>query len=202
MYIPKYYQMNDKNEYLEFMKRYSFATIITSKDSKVVATHLPFSIDEENEKIILYSHLSKANLQWKDIENNNILVIFQEPHVYISPTNYENPISVPTWNYIAVHAYGKGNILEEYNEKLNVLAKVIQFYEKDYYDKWLKMPDEYKKKMLNGIVAFSTEVTKIKAVKKLSQDKSVQDQKNIIKNLGITDNEKVIGEYMSKNIHL
>src|SRR5581483_3528825 len=112
MYILPFNEFPDRKEVIAFMQRYSFATIVTMLDDKPFATHLPFLVKEENEKLFLYSHFAKANPQTKEIFDKQSLVIFTEPHAYISPTNYETEKVVPTWNYIAVHAYGKARILE------------------------------------------------------------------------------------------
>src|SRR5687767_9073974 len=110
MYSPKYYQNTNLESIVDFMKRYSFATIVTVKDNHQSATHLPFVIEQHDDKIILSSHCSVANPQWKELTDHQVLVIFTEPHAYISPKNYEKELNVPTWNYIAVHAYGKAQI--------------------------------------------------------------------------------------------
>lgn len=89
MYIPKLYAMTDETEVLSFMQRYSFATIVTVKDSLQTATHLPFTISKRNDTIILTSHFAKANPQWQEITSNKVLVIFDEPHAYISPKHYD-----------------------------------------------------------------------------------------------------------------
>jgi len=95
-----------------FMKQYSFATIITVKDSISIATQLPFIIEASRDKLILGSHFAVANEQSKYIEAATSLVIFTEPHAYISPVHYDKRESVSTWDYIAVHAYGKQRLLK------------------------------------------------------------------------------------------
>jgi transcriptional regulator len=81
--------MSDKNEILNFMRQYSFATIITHQGDKPIATHLPFMVTERDGKIVLHSHFAKANDHGQIIEGNISLIIFNEPHAYISPSNYE-----------------------------------------------------------------------------------------------------------------
>src|SRR6185312_14593223 len=102
MYIPSFNNLTDRAEIIAFMQRYSFATIITTIDGLPVATHLPFLVKEDDGKVILQAHFAKANPQWKAITESTSLVIFTEPHAYISPTNYETEKVVPTWNYLAV----------------------------------------------------------------------------------------------------
>ena len=132
MYIPKHYLNKDKEEIINFIKTYSFATIITVKDNFQTATHLPFVVTEKNNELVLTSHFAKANEQWKEITNNQVLVIFTEPHAYISPKHYESKMNVPTWNYVAVHLYGKGKIISEQKESFKVLEMMINHFEKDY----------------------------------------------------------------------
>nr|WP_262902615.1 FMN-binding negative transcriptional regulator [Pontibacter aydingkolensis] len=96
----------------KFMREFSFATLVTIQDNKPFATHLPFVVENRNEQLILQTHVAKQNPQWKDLKaGQEALVIFQEPHAYISPALYEKQLNVPTWNYCAVHAYGKPTII-------------------------------------------------------------------------------------------
>ena len=129
MYIPQVNRVTDQDEIVSFMKQFSFATIITAKDNKPVATHLPFLVTVNDDKVVLTSHFARANEQWTDIEDNYVLVIFSEPHAYISPRHYDNELNVPTWNYISVHAYGKSRLLTETNDVINALESTIDNYE-------------------------------------------------------------------------
>ena len=113
MYSPNHYKTEDRAFLLEFMRRYNFATLVTAKNEMPFATHLPFIIEETGENLILSSHLARANPQWKDFDGAEVLVVFAEPHAYISPMWYAEKLSVPTWNYVAVHAYGKVKMFGE-----------------------------------------------------------------------------------------
>jgi len=111
MYIPKHYKGKGKREAVAFMQRYNFGTIITAVDGVPQATHLPFVISEKDGEIIITSHFAKANKQWEHIATNENLVVFSEPHAYVSPRHYELKANVPTWNYLAVHAYGTAKLI-------------------------------------------------------------------------------------------
>lgn len=200
MYIPHFNSFTDKQEIVAFMQRYSFATIVTTKDGVPVATHLPFLVKEESGKIILQGHFAKANPQWKEIEGSTSLVIFTEPHAYISPNNYEKVENVPTWNYIAVHAYGKAQILDSVEQKTELLRHTINAFESAYLQQWNALPEQYRLKMMNGIVAFEIAVTDLQAKKKLSQNRSEKEIENIVHSLSksIDTNEREIAAYMSK----
>jgi len=150
----------------------------------------------------LTSHFAKSNEQWKDIETNKVLIIFSEPNAYISPKNYDKKLNVPTWNYISVHAYGEGKIITETDKVFKILESTIDNYEIDYEQQWNNLPEEYKLEMSKGIVAFEVVVTDLQAKKKLSQNKTVSEQNNIINSLSksIDCNEKLIADYMRMNL--
>ncbi|TJY37793.1 FMN-binding negative transcriptional regulator [Pontimicrobium aquaticum] len=201
MYIPKKNLQTNKKQIVEFIQRFSFGTIITSKRNLPIATHLPFVVSEDQGDIILTSHFAKANNQWRDIDKN-VLVIFSEPHAYISPKNYEKELNVPTWNYISVHAYGKGKIITDLEKTFELLEHSIENFEVAYKQQWNKLPLDFKTKMANGIVAFEINVSEIQAKEKLSQNKTKKEQKNIIDSLSNsgTYNEKLIADYMRKSL--
>jgi transcriptional regulator len=200
MYIPEFNRLTDRNEIFDFMKQFSFATIISAKNNLPVATPLPFLINIKDEQIILTSHFAKANDQWKDIESNQVLIIFSEPHAYISPGNYDKVLNVPTWNYISVHAYGMGKLISESEKVAQILEATIDNYESAYRQQWDNFPEEYKAKMSKGIVAFEIVVTGVKAKKKLSQNRSEEEKQRIIKSLSESEdsNERQIATFMKK----
>ncbi len=202
MYIPKINLTTDRDEIVAFMKQFSFATVITAKDNFPIATHLPFLVSIKDDKVILTSHFAKANEHWADIENDKVLTIFSEPHAYISPTNYNKELNVPTWNYISVHAYGKGKLILETEKTFAVLEATIDNYESSYKQQWDNLPEDYKLKMVNGIVAFEIVVTDLQAKKKLSQNKTKVEQHKIIDSLlkSKDSNEKLIADYMQENL--
>lgn len=124
--------MTDQQEAISFMQRYSFATLVTVLNGVANATHLPFVVEQRGNKIVLISHMAKANPQAKELLNGKPLVIFAEPHAYISTKHYEHEQNVPTWNYIAVHAYGNASLIEEPERKATRLEQTINFYEVGY----------------------------------------------------------------------
>jgi transcriptional regulator len=201
MYIPDDNQMNDQAEIVDFMKRFSFALIITSKDAVPTATHLPFLVRVEDDEIVLTSHFAKENPQWKDLENNTVLIVFSEPHAYISPKLYDKTLNVPTWNYLVVHAYGKAKIISESDAVMAVLNATVANYEMGYKAQWEGLPEQFKVNLSKGIVAFEIFVTDLQAKKKISQNKTESEQQNIINSLSKSDdsNARLIAEYMRKN---
>ncbi|QNF35495.1 FMN-binding negative transcriptional regulator [Adhaeribacter swui] len=203
MYIPKLNAMTDKAEIIGFMKQYSFATLITAQDNVPSASHLPFIIEEREDSIFLISHFAKANPQWEEITQNQVLVIFTEPHAYISPQHYDHELNVPTWNYLAVHAYGQGRLITEQVKAFAALETMINTYEAAYQTQWQQLPPDFKTKLLNRIVAFEIEITDLQAKKKLSRNKSSTEKQRIITALENSPHgvEKEIGQYMQKEYY-
>ncbi len=175
--------MPDQQEAISFMQRYSFATLVTVANGIPSATHLPFVVEQRDGKVVLISHLAKANPQADELLNGKALVIFAEPHAYISTKHYEHERNVPTWNYIAVHAYGTATLIESPEKKTALLAQTINFYEAAYMQQWQALPDDYKLNMMKGIVGFEIVVDDLQGKKKISQNRSEIEKQNIINEL-------------------
>lgn len=201
MYIPSYYKEDDFEKLLAFITHHSFATLINNTENLPIATHLPFVISNNGSTLKLSTHMSRANEQWKYFQaDKEVLVIFQGPHSYISPSNYEKQVNVPTWNYIAVHAYGVPEIIDNKESVLREMEKLIDTYEKEYKKQWESLPKQYIDEMLKGIVAFEINVTKLQGKFKLSQNKTETEKKNIINSLSLSKDAttKELAEEMKK----
>lgn len=198
MYIPKAFELTDINEAVNFMQRYSFATLINVNNKVPVATHLPFVIKRNGDQVILSSHIAKPNQQAQDLVQGTSLVIFTEPHAYIAPQHYIKELNVPTWNYIAVHAYGNAVVVNNEEQQLQALEEMITAYDTEYLKQWEKLPMDYKLKLSKGIVVFDILVTDLQGKKKLSQNRSEIDRHNVIEALSASNNlnKKVISNYM------
>lgn len=203
MYTPKHTLISDINEIHNFMEANSFAILVTVNGKKINATHLPVLTDKKDSEYgTLYCHISKANEQWKNI-SGEVLVIFPGAHHYISPSWYETGQSVPTWNYVSVHAYGEIEITEDYEMKKKHMSELVKFYErKDSSYKTENLDKKYFDGLLNGTVAFKIRITKLEGKKKLSQNHPEDRQRLVIKELekSGSDDAKVISELMRKNL--
>src|SRR5699024_4778971 len=100
----------DPERVVAFMRQNAFATIVSVVDGAPVATHLPLSIARDGDALTLRGHFAKANPQWRSLEQAETLAVFTGPHAYVSPEHYDKHESVPTWNYLSVHAYGPARI--------------------------------------------------------------------------------------------
>lgn len=200
MYIPKQFEIEQEEEKIAFMKQYSFATMVTTKAGLPIATQLPFLVTQSTGRLVLSAHFSLANEQTGHIEENTSLVIFSEPHAYISPAHYDKVESVPTWDYVAVHAYGKAKIVKDENEKIKALENMILFYESGYLEQWNKLSEKFKKGMIRGIVVFDLEVTDLQGQKKISQNKTEMERERIAAHLEKSNvsSEKAIADYIRK----
>lgn len=185
MYIPKTFNITDEQEILSFIKRHAFGQLISSVEGRPFSTHIPFLIDESSNTLI--AHLAKPNPQWQNIEEQEILVSFQGPHAYISPQWYEAP-GVPTWNYQAVHVYGRGAAFHDKDRLKKVVDTLADKYESDFEKPW--QPD-YKAAMLHGIVGLEIKITEIQCKYKLSQNRSNEDRQRVIDQLQLLEEEQL-----------
>ena len=130
MFIPTHYKETDVKQIKEFIKKNSFGTIVTTEQGKPIATHIPFMLREIDGDYHLTGHVAYANPQWKTLEanNDNVLVMFQGPHAYVSSSWYKEE-DVPTWNYQSVHIYGKAEIMSEEALKEDLIL-LLDKYEK------------------------------------------------------------------------
>lgn len=182
MYIPKFNLVTDRAILLEAMRAYSFAILFggpLTSDSSPVATHLPLVVKDEGEHGVIEGHFARANRHWQSLAGRETLVVFSGPHSYVSPALYADPLSVPTWNYIAVHAYGIFEIIEDDHEKDALLKGLIAQNEPAYAEQWRSLPDGFRRTMLAGIVGFRIPIARIEGKFKLSQNRSEADRHNI-----------------------
>jgi transcriptional regulator len=189
MYISKLYREEDREKILEFLRQNEFATLVTYDGEKPTASHLLTEVVEDEGTLFVNGHMSKANPLWKTFEKNpEVLVIFQGPHTYISPTWY-NHVNVPTWNYQAVHVYGSPRIVTDHEETYSLLKKLIERNEVDSQYRLESLPQDFVQKEMKGIVAFQIEVTRIEANYKLSQNRDDEDYHNIVSRLEEREDE-------------
>jgi transcriptional regulator len=183
MYISKLYREENREKILEFLHQNEFATLVAYDREKPVASHLLVEVVEEGQKLFINGHMSRANSLWKAFESNpEVLVIFQGPHTYISPTWY-NHVNVPTWNYQSVHVYGKPRLIDDYNEAYSVLKRLIERNESDQHYRLETLPQDFVEKQMSGIVVFQVEATSLEANYKLSQNRNDEDYWSIVSHL-------------------
>jgi len=185
MYTPKFNQVADRALLIEAMQAYSFAIVFgpqgsAEADVPMVATHLPLVVKDEGPHGLIEGHFAKANRQWSALAGRETLVVFPGPHSYVSPTFYVDPLSVPTWNYIAVHAYGKLELVEDEPGKDALLMSLIHSHEPAFGEKWRAMPADFRHSMLSGIVGFHIAIQRIEGKFKISQNRDPEERSTVL----------------------
>ncbi len=185
MYLPNNFRQTNIDEVKAFIQQNSFGMLISQVEGKPWATHIPLELETNADgHAVLVSHLSKGNKQWKDFEKNEeVLAIFNGPHAYISSSWYDHE-NVPTWNYIAVHVYGKIRIISG-DELLASLKRLVDKYEAHSAKPVTVegMSPKFLESELRGVIGFEIMVTEIKAAYKLSQNRDAKNKSNIISEL-------------------
>jgi transcriptional regulator len=204
MYSPKFNQLADRDILIEAMRAYSFAILFgpqSTPDSPapLVATHLPLVVKDEGEHGIIEGHFAKANRHWQSLAGRETLVVFPGPHSYVSPSLYVEELSVPTWNYIAIHAYGVLSLVEDEAGKESLLFGLMQANEAAYAEKWRAMPDGYRRTMLAGIVGFRIPIARIEGKFKLSQNRAEPERRNVYTAHAVgTADEQALAAWMAR----
>jgi len=173
MYVPRPFTVEDPATIEAVIVEHSFATLVTSGGRGITATHLPLAFDPQRGiRGTLTGHLARANRQWEEFDGETeALAIFAGPHAYISPSWYASPQSVPTWDYVAVHAYGRPRIVSDEATVLRMLSRLVEQYESHMPETWSMASQDpaWLQRMALGIVAFEMPVERIQAKAKLGQ---------------------------------
>ena len=193
MYIPEFNRVRDLADTVSFLRANPFAILISASDSGPFATHIPILAREVDDGMVLHGHMAKANPHWGLLQNDQeSLAIFHGPHAYISPSLYESRESVPTWNYAAVHVYGRARVVEDAEPLLEEVRDIIHAFDPAYIEQWSSLSDKFRYGMLKHIVGFEIAATRIEAKFKISQNRSKTDQAAVIASLGQSADSAVV----------
>ncbi len=179
MYSPPYNQVEKRAEVVEFMRANNFPILVTGTGGVLHASHLPVTIHEKEERIVVDMHMAKNNPQWKEFFDDEVLVVFHGPHAYVSPRWYADKERVPTWNYAAVHAYGVPKIISDRQVKYDSQRRLIESLDPQWLPKHDALRQEYVDMMLDGIVNFAIPVERLETRWKLSQNRGRREQELI-----------------------
>jgi transcriptional regulator len=192
MYIPPAFRVEDAGKLSAFIQRYSFATLITCDGATPFASHLPIIFrPEAGSQGMLLSHMARANPQWRHFgPGKEALVVFHGPHSYISPSWYQTEPAVPTWNYAAVHAYGVPAVFSEHERVVSLLREMVSTFESGFERPWPgNIPEEYRDKLIHGIVAFEIPLSRLEGKFKLGQNRSLADNQSVFDALSQSDDQ-------------
>jgi transcriptional regulator len=194
LYIPEFNRIEDRALTLAVLCTNPFATLISTTETGPFATHVPILAHEAAGQLHLRGHMAKANPHWKSLaQDQQSLVIFSGPHAYISPSLYEIGESVPTWNYAAVHVYGKGTVFTDEAQLKDLLLEIITRFDPAYVEQWKSFADQYRSRMMQHIVGFEIVATRVESKFKLSQNRTKPEQENIIRSLASSSDSAEAG---------
>ena len=179
MYSPPYNQVEKRAEVIEFMRAHNFPLLVTGTGGSLHGSHLPAMIHEHDARIVIDMHMARNNPQWKEFFDDEVMVVFTGPHAYISPRWYEEKERVPTWNYTAVHAYGIARAIADAKAKYDSQRRLVAAMDPQWLPKFDALRPAYVEGMLEGIVNFQIEVTRLETRWKLSQNRSRREMELI-----------------------
>ena len=178
MYSPAYNRLEDRAELLAFMRANNFPVLVTGTGGVLHASHLPVTV-RDAQPIVIDMHMARNNAQWQEFFDEEAMVVFFGPHAYVSPRWYEEQERVPTWNYAAVHAYGVPKVVPEKEKKYESQRRLVAAMDPQWLPKFDALSPKYVAMMLDGIVNFEIEVTRLETRWKLSQNRSRREQELI-----------------------
>jgi len=206
MYTPSSFRVSDHPTISRFIKAHNFGLLFSHHGENPEATHLPFMIETHDSKIKkLIAHFAKANKHWRRIdESKEVLVVFQGPHAYITPSWYKQRETVPTWNYAAVHVRGKAKIIHQKDRLRQMVEELTHFHEQQVNSDWdLQEAASIMETELKAITGIEISVKEIEAKFKFNQNRSEQDQQCVIDHLRNHQGDKNledVAEIMEENL--
>ena len=187
MYSPSYNQIENRAEVLAFMRANNFAVVVTATGGEPRASHLPVLVEERDGRWVILAHMAKNNPQWEAFFDDEVMVVFHGAHAYVSPRWYEEKEREPTWNYAAVHAYGKVTAFHDAAAKQSAVKRLVAHHDPQWMPEFEKLSPAYMEGMLGGIVAFEIPVERIETRWKLSQNRGRREMELITAELGKSD---------------
>ena len=198
MYLPKSFAEDRLPVLHEAIRAAGLATLVTVTAAGPVASHIPMLLDAgSGERGTLLGHIARANPQWRDtIAGTPALAIFLGPDAYVSPTWYPSKQAtgkvVPTWNYIAIHAYGAPEFFDDADRLRDVVARLTNRQEASRSAPWsiADAPADYIASQLRAIVGVALPIERLEGKWKLSQNRPEADRAGVIAGLGEASDDR------------
>jgi transcriptional regulator len=203
MYVPPHYSETDLPTLYQFIDDHPFGLLISQQDGLPVATHLPFLLDRTAGNGVLLAHVARQNPQWEQLANQTVLAIFHGPHAYVSPTWYQAEKVVPTWNYVAVHVYGRVTLVEDPEELIPLVRDLTDRFESNRPVPWsFDSSETFIHRTAKQIVGFRIAIERIEGKWKLNQNHPVERRRRVIAALREQggDDASEIADLMVKSI--
>jgi len=202
VYNQRSYRNDDPDALRRVIETYPFAILVSQRDGEPSASHLPFMWSPGGEHGVLLGHMARANPQWKTWDSTTrVLVIFNGPHSYISPAWYEQQVTVPTWNYVTVHAYGSPVLVHDAGRLRGLVTDLTRRYETG--GGWaVERAEPIMETELKAIVGFQIAIDRIEGKFKLNQNRSEADQRGVVRALEQSSDrdQREIAELMRQNL--
>lgn len=194
MYTPPAFREADPAVLHRLIREAGLSTMVTATSDGLMATPLPFILDEtEGEHGVLYGHLAKANPQWSAPVIGEAMVLFNGPDAYVTPSWYaskrEHGKVVPTWNYVAVHAYGEVEFFDDETRLHDAVTRLTTLHEGARPVPWAvtDAPEPFIKAQLKGIVGIRFVITRLEGKVKMSQNRSAADRSGVAEGLAASE---------------
>ena len=192
MYNPPHFTSTDPTWLDWLAEHHPFGTLVSEVENAPFASHLPVLYKRTDGEVTLTGHWARPNPQWREIESQRALFLFQGPHAYISPRWYaDTPKQVPTWNYVAAHVYGTIRLIQEGPELEQIVVSLAEKFESGATTPWsFANSDPANRARLRGIVGFELRSTSVQVKLKLNQNHPVANVAGVIAGLRDTGSEE------------
>jgi transcriptional regulator len=203
MYIPGAFAVEDRAVLYDFLDHFGFATLVSVVDGEPFATHLPLLLDRDGGRLL--GHVARANPHWHTLDGEReAMAAFHGPHAYVSPSWYTAALAVPTWNYAAVHVYGRPRAFTDTDQLEAVLRRMVSKYEGGQEQPWsYDLPEDYRRKMIQAVVGVEMPISRIEGKFKFSQNRPVEDRRSVVEHLRSGDTEaRALAEFMAAHLRL
>jgi transcriptional regulator len=208
MYIPPAFRLDDMADIHRAMREARSATLVTATEDGLIGTPMPMLLeDREGQNGTLYAHVARANPQWKLAPTCEAMAVFSGPQAYVTPSWYatkqETHKVVPTWNYVAVHAYGPVEFFDDTDRLLDIVTRLTDVHEQTGPERWavIDAPADFIKSQLRGIVGLRMPITRLDGKRKMSQNRNAADRAGVIGGLSRSDRaeDRVVSAMIPKD---
>lgn len=204
MYIPPAFEETDRNKLFNFIESHSFGLLISAAHDSLCATHLPLLVDRNaGPQGRLVGHVARANPHWRHLAGQQVLVIFSGAHAYVSPTWYQTENVVPTWNYVAVHAYGNCTLVEDEQGIAQIIQDTVETYERSLPRPWtIDSGTPFFERLAKMVVGIRIELDRLEGKWKLGQNHPTPMRQNVAEILAsqASDDSREIARLMADTL--